>query len=70
MRLRDALEQDARKFLERIDPIRNEVNAKAFKTSIASVSSVTTVLAPQAATPSAPVNEETLFSPNSNGQGV
>ena len=71
MMLQDKLMQDARQFLkEEIDPRRNEENARMFKSSHAEVTQSTTVIAPQPVAPATARNEETLFSPNSNAQGV
>jgi hypothetical protein len=71
MTIREALTRDAKRFLrEEVNPRRDAADARRFRAESAQVTESTVVVPLRKIEPSRPIIEETLFSPNSNAQGI
>lgn len=71
MTLHEKLSQAAQRFLkEEINPRRDIENGRRFKAESAQVKESTVIVPLRRIEPEHPIVEETLFSPNSNAQGI
>lgn len=71
MTLHEKLTQEAHKFLkEEVKPRREAENARRFRAGPAQVKESIVIVPMRRIEPERSVNEETKFSPNSNGQGL
>jgi hypothetical protein len=71
MTLQETLTRDANRFLrEEVNPRRDAADARRFRAESAQVTESTVVIPLKKIEPARPKIEETLFTPNSNAQGI